>query len=419
MTKGLRLDEMEEGAIVEKPFNDDRNRLDPDDKVLLIIEDERSSAEMMCNFARERGFKCIIAESGEVGLHYADYYRPNAIILDIGLSGIDGWEVMARLKENPGLRHIPVYFLSATEGAQEAMLQGAIGFLSKPVSIEKVEEAFVKINRMISKKVSRLLVVEDDKVQAEAIKKLVGNGDVLTTIVTSGKKALIELKTGEYDCMILDLGLEDMTGFELLDEIQKCRISVTVPVIVYTGRELIRDEEEKLRKYTESIIIKGAKSPERLLEESALFLHRVEADLPSHHIEKMLRVHPKDSIFKDKMILVVDDDMRNVFALTSLLEDKGVQVIVARDGLESLEKLAVHKGIDLVLMDIMMPKMDGFEAMSRIRQQAEYKELPIIALTAKAMKGDRTKCIEAGANDYLAKPVNTDKLISILKVWLY
>jgi CheY-like chemotaxis protein len=247
----------------------------------------------------------------------------------------------------------------------------------------------------------------------------VGNGDVLTTLVNTGKKALAELRTGEYDCMILDLGLEDMTGFELLDKIHSREVKTTVPVIVYTGCDLTREQEEMLRKYTESIIIKGVKSPERLLEESALFLHRAEANLPEQHLEKLRRVHPKDGVFAGKMVLVVDDDMRNVFALTSLLEDKGVKVIVARDGFESLDKLAVHKEIDLVLMDIMMPKMDGLEAMSRIRKQPEHKELPIIALTAKAMKGDRSKCIEAGANDYLAKPVNTDKLISILKVWLY
>lgn len=276
-----------------------------------------------------------------------------------------------------------------------------------------------KIKSIITKQVSRLLVVEDDKVQAESIKQLVGNGDVVTTIVSTGKKALEELGTGEYDCMILDLGLEDMTGFDLLDILRSREHGITVPVIVYTGRDLAREEEEKLRKYTESIIIKGVKSPERLLEESAIFLHRVEANLPEHQIEKLRRVHPKDGVFIDKTILVVDDDMRNVFALTNLLEDKGVKIIVARDGLESLEKLALHREINLVLMDIMMPKMDGFEAMSRIREQPVHKDLPIIALTAKAMKGDRSKCIEAGANDYLAKPVNTDKLISILKVWLY
>ncbi len=408
-----------ERPVAQKQGPDDGSRFFPDDKVVLIIEDDKKSAEIMCDFAREYGFGSIVAESGEKGLHYADYYRPSAILLDIGLPGIDGWDVMARLKENPGLRHIPVLFVSAANGGQEAMQQGAIGFLEKPVSVGKVEEAFKKINSVITRQVSRLLVVEDDKVQAESIKNLVGSGDVQTTIVRSGMRALAELETGEYDCMILDLGLEDMTGFELLDKINGREVSVTVPVIVYTGRDLTREEEESLRKYTESIIIKGVKSPERLLEESALFLHRVEANLPEHQIEKLRRFHPKDGVFQEKTILVVDDDMRNVFALTNLLEEKGVKVVVARNGYESLEKLAQHKEINLVLMDIMMPKMDGFEAMSRIREQAVYKDLPIIALTAKAMKGDRSKCIEAGANDYLAKPVNTDKLLSILKVWLY
>ncbi len=408
--------------VAQHQVHDDKNRLNPDDKVLLIIEDDRKSAEIMCDFAKEHGFAGIVAESGEKGLHYADYHQPSAILLDIGLPGIDGWEVMARLKENPELRHIPVHFVSAAtdrQGSQEALRQGAIGFLAKPVTVEKVEEAFKKINSVITRKVSKLLVVEDDKVQAESIRNLVGSGDVLTTIVRSGKKALVELENGEYDCMILDLGLEDMTGFELLDKIHNREVGITTPIIVYTGRDLTREEEEMLRKYTESIIIKGVKSPERLLEESALFLHRAEANLPEHQIEKLRRFHPKDGVFQDKTILVVDDDMRNVFALTNLLEDKGVKVVVARDGFESLEKLSLHKEINLVLMDIMMPKMDGFEAMSRIREQSAFKDLPIIALTAKAMKGDRSKCIEAGANDYLAKPVNTDKLISILKVWLY
>ncbi|MGB3225503.1 MAG: response regulator [Desulforhopalus sp.] len=399
--------------------NDGSDRFDPNDKVLLIIEDDKKSARIISDCAKEHGFRYILAESGEKGLHYADYYRPSAIILDIGLPGIDGWEVMARLKENPGLRHIPVHFISAAEGIQEAMQLGAVGFLSKPITLESAQAAFSKIKSIITKQVSRLLVVEDDKVQAESIKQLVGSGDVVTTIVSTGKKALEELETDEYDCMILDLGLEDMTGFDLLDILRSREHGITVPVIVYTGRDLVREEEEKLRKYTESIIVKGVKSPERLLEESAIFLHRVEANLPEHQIEKLRRVHPKDGVFLGKTILVVDDDMRNVFALTNLLEDKGVKIIVARDGFESLEKLALHREINLVLMDIMMPKMDGFVAMSRIREQPVHKDLPIIALTAKAMKGDRSKCIEAGANDYLAKPVNTDKLLSILKVWLY
>lgn len=388
-------------------------------KTLLIIEDDATFAAVMRDFAEERGFTCILAETGETGLHYADYYRPDAIILDIGLPGIDGWEVMARLKENPSLRHIPVHFMSAADRAMDALRQGAVGFLAKPVTMEKVEEAFTRIRKIIMKPVSKLLVVEDDKVQAESIKTLVGNGDVVTTLVSTGREALVELQSGEYDCLILDLGLSDMTGFELLEQIRGCEVCARVPVIVYTGRDLTRQEEENLRKFTESIIIKGVRSPERLLDESALFLHRVEANLPEHQKEKIRLNHRQEEVFEDKTILVVDDDMRNVFALTNLLEEKGVKILVARDGLESLERLEQHREIDLVLMDIMMPKMDGLEAMRRIREKPEFRELPIIALTAKAMKGDRTKCIEAGANDYLAKPVDTDRLISILKVWLY
>jgi tubulin-specific chaperone A len=403
----------------EGGLDDDQKRLNPDDKTLLIIEDDANFAGVMRDFARERGFKCILAESGETGLHYADYYKPDAIILDIGLPGIDGWEVMARLKENPGLRHIPVHFMSAADSAMDALRQGAVGFLAKPATIEKVEEAFARIKNIIMKPVSRLLVVEDDKIQAESIKTLVGNGDVATTLVSTGREALVELQSGEYDCLILDLGLSDMTGFELLDRIRDCEVCSRVPVIVYTGRDLTREEEENLRRFTESIIIKGVRSPERLLDESALFLHRVEANLPEHQKEKIRMGQRQEGVFEEKTILVVDDDMRNVFALTNLLEEKGVKVVVARDGLESLERLARNKDIDLVLMDIMMPKMDGLEAMRRIREKPEFKDLPIIALTAKAMKGDRAKCIEAGANDYLAKPVDTDRLISILKVWLY
>lgn len=398
---------------------DDRKKLKGSAKSLLVIEDDRLCAGVILDFARERGFSCILASSGEEGLHFADYYKPDAILLAIGLPGIDGWEVIERLKESSSLRHIPVHFMSVADYSMEALRKGAVGFLPKPVSVENIEEAFVVIEQVLTKGVSRLLVVEDDRIQAESIKSLIGNGDVVTTIVATGGDALRELESGKYDCMILDLGLEDMSGFELLDKVGVCPVCSKVPVIIYTGRDLSRKEEEKLRKYTESIIIKGAKSPERLLDESTLFLHRVEADLAVHQKEKISKVRRKDSVFENKTVLVVDDDMRNVFALTSLLESKGVRVVVARDGLESIEQLEKHTEINLVLMDIMMPKMDGIEAMLRIRKQPKYMEIPIIALTAKAMKGDRAKCIDAGANDYLAKPVNIDKLVSILKVWLY
>lgn len=403
-----------EGAV-----SDDRKSVCPEDRSLLIIEDDRKFAAILRDFAREHGFKCIIAENGETGLHFADYYQPSAIILDIGLPGIDGWAVMERLKEDPNLRHIPVHFMSASDKSLDAMRRGAIGFLTKPVSIEKVEEAFAKIENILTKSVRKLLIVEDDSIQRESIRQLIGGNDIETTTVATGKEAFNELCRGEYDCMILDLGLSDMSGFELLAKIRNDRNCAKVPVIVYTGQDLSLKEEDELREYTESIIIKGVKSPERLLDESALFLHRVEANMPVDKQRMLKLVHDKEAVLEGKTILLVDDDMRNVFALSSVLEEKGLNIIVARNGIESLEKIQEHKEIALVLMDIMMPKMDGYEAMRKIREDERLKKLPIIALTAKAMMGDRAKCIEAGANDYLAKPVDTDKLLSMLRVWLY
>jgi len=396
---------------------DDRKEIRSGDKSLLIIEDDPNSAKIMRDFSRERGFKCIIADDGETGLHFADFYKPSAIILDIGLPGIDGWTVLERLKANTELRHIPVHFMSAADSSLDAMRMGAIGFLTKPVTLEKVEETFSKIENIITRPVRKLLVVEDDEVQSQSIRELIGNGDVETEIVPTGAQAYEALTTRHFDCMILDLGLEDMSGFELLDQIRKNPDCSNLPVIVYTGRDLSQEEDRQLRQYTDSVIIKGVKSPERLLEESALFLHRVEADLPKEKQNMLRLVHDKEKVLAGKTVLLVDDDMRNVFALSSVLEDKNMNIIIARDGVEGVEKTKGHPEIDIILMDIMMPKMDGYEAMEEIRKT--HKDLPVIALTAKAMKGDKNKCIEAGANDYLAKPVDTDKLISMLRVWLY
>ncbi|SIO12135.1 response regulator [Halodesulfovibrio marinisediminis] len=398
---------------------DDRAVITPDSRSLLIIEDDWNFAKIMRDFGRERGFQCLVAEDGESGLYFADYYKPSAIILDVGLPGIDGWTVMERLKDNPELRHIPVHFMSANDNSLDALRMGAIGYLSKPVTMEHVEDAFSALEDVISQPVRNLLLVEDDKIQCQSIQELIGNDDVKITDVATGREAYEELSKGSYDCMILDLGLEDMSGFELLEKIRVSDTSMRVPVIIYTGRDLTRDEEKQLSKYTESIIIKGVKSPERLLDETALFLHRVESNLPQEKRQMLKMVHDKESVLSGKKVMVVDDDMRNVFALSSVLEDRNMDVIVAKNGLECLEKLEELDSIDCVLMDIMMPKMDGYEAMTEIRKNPQYAKLPIIALTAKAMKGDRSKCIDAGASDYLSKPVNTDKLISMMRVWLY
>ena len=326
---------------------------------------------------------------------------------------------MDRLKSNPELRHIPVHFMSAADETLDAMRMGAVGYLTKPVTLDAVNKALARIEGVLSKPVKRLLVVEDDKLQRESIRELIGNGDVETVAVETGEEAYEMLETETFDCMILDLGLKDMSGFELLRRIRNDGVAGRLPIIVYTGRELSREEEEELSRHAESIIIKGARSPERLLDETSLFLHRVEANLPEDKQRMLRMVHDKEAMLAGKKILLVDDDMRNVFALSSALEAHGMEVAIARNGREGVEKLSANPETDLVLMDIMMPEMDGYEAMRAIRKRKRFQDLPIIALTAKAMKGDRNKCIEAGASDYMAKPVDTDKLFSLLRVWLY
>jgi len=322
-------------------------------------------------------------------------------------------------KENPETRHLPVHFMSGRDKSSEAMKKGAIGFLTKPISVEEINGAFTKIENYISKPVKKLLVIEDDNDMRKAIVELIDDSDISITSVLSGNQALDQMKKEDFDCIILDLGLKDISGYELLKKIGKKGSNQTIPVIIYTGQELSREDEEKLSKYSDSIIIKGIKSPERLLSETTLFLHRVESNLPEEK-QKMLKVvHHQEDSMKEKKVLIVDDDMRNVFALSSLLEERNMKIVVGRNGKEGIEKLEQNPDISVVLMDIMMPEMDGYEAMRQIRKNPKYKKLPMIALTAKAMQGDRDKCIEAGASDYLTKPVDTEKLISLLRVWLY
>ncbi len=388
--------------------------------LILIIEDDADFSSVLDGLARDKGFDTLVSADGEKGLHYADYYQPDAILLDVGLPGIDGWEVMDRLKENPQTRHIPVHFISGADKPMDALKMGAIGFLSKPVNLETLNEVFNRIEKMVAHPVKKLLIVEDDEIMRNSIVELIGGQDVQSVPVASGKEACEMLAKESFDCVILDLGLRDMSGFDLLEKIRKNKDAQRLPVIIYTGKDLSRQEEERLQKYADSIIIKGVKSPERLLSETTLFLHRVEAQLPEEKQKILHRVHhDKEEILKDKLVLVVDDDMRNVFALSSVLEEKGMNIIVGRNGREGIEKLQAQPEIDLVLMDIMMPEMDGYEAMQRIRKMDAFKKIPIIALTAKAMKDDRNKCIAAGANDYLSKPVDSDKLVSLLRVWLY
>lgn len=398
---------------------DDRSHLSPGDKSVLVIEDDAPFATILRDLSREKGFKVLMAGDGETGLYLADYYRPSAIILDIGLPGMDGWAVMARLKDNPDTRHIPVHFVSALEKKLDAMKMGAIGYLTKPVSMDNLEDTFASIENAISRPMKQLLVVESDEAQQRKISDLVGNGDVTITAVFTGQDALDQLKSRGLDCIILDPALPDMPGSEFLRRLLADDELPQVPIIIYTGKALTDEEEMTIRQYADEIVIRGAKSPERLLDDITLFLHRTEAGLPEDKQRILRMIHDKESILKDKKVLVVDDDMRNVYALTNILENKGIIVRAAKDGKEALKSLDENSDVDLVLMDIMMPDMDGYEATKRIRKLSKFKQLPIIALTAKAMKGDKMKCIEAGANDYLAKPVDSERLLSMLRVWLY
>jgi CheY-like chemotaxis protein len=315
-------------------------------------------------------------------------------------------------------RHIPVHIISAAERSETALQMGAIGFLQKPAKLEDLQGAFKKLQDKVAAEVKNVLVVEDDAVQRMSICKLISGSDIETTAVGTAGEALELLKTKTFDCMIVDLMLPDLSGYELLERLTATDKQSYPPVIVYTGRDLTRDEEEKLRKYSKSVIIKGAKSPERLMDEVSLFLHRVESKLPQERQVMMAELRKREQVFENRKILIVDDDVRNIFALSSALEHRGAKIVVARNGKEALQKLEGEPGVDLVLMDIMMPEMDGYQAMEKIRGNSKWSKLPIIALTAKAMRDDQEKCLSAGANDYLAKPIDLDKLFSLMRVWM-
>jgi signal transduction histidine kinase/DNA-binding response OmpR family regulator len=397
---------------------DDRENIGLDDKSILMIEDDQKFSKILMELAQEKGFKCIITGNGETGLQFAEQYQPNAIILDVGLPHLDGLAVMERLKDNIHTRHIPIHVISAAERQLEAKKMGAIGYLHKPINMEQLEEALVQIGKFITRKVKNLLVIADSESHQQNILSLVKTEDVDIRVAVTIKSALLHLKTARFDCIILDLDVEQHSGSKLLDEILEAGFSQT-PVISYTNRDLTQEEETLLSQCMDRLPVKLVKSPERLLDETTLFLHQIEANLPKDKRNMLQMIHDKTLILKEKKVLIVDDDMRNIFALATVLEEYDMEIIKASNGNEALEKLEAHPQIAIVLMDIMMPEMDGYEATRQIRAQEKFRKLPIIALTAKAMKGDRAKCIEAGANDYLSKPVDTEKLISLMRVWLY
>ncbi|ABB32861.1 multi-sensor hybrid histidine kinase [Geobacter metallireducens RCH3] len=398
---------------------DDREKLRPGERSILIIEDDLSFAAILMDMVRDRGFPAMVAGDGESGIALADHYLPSAIVLDVMLPHIDGWGVMKCLKDSLRTRHIPVHFLTCLEDRQKALTMGAIGFVTKPVNSAQLDEVFSTIEHSLAKSVRKLLIVEDDRNEAKSMEALLGVRDVAITVTATGSEAMGLLAVEPFDCIVLDLGLSDMSGFEVLEKIQSLDESRRIPVIIHSGRDLSREDEQRLRNYAESIIIKGAKSPERLLNEVSLFLHLVESGMGPEK-KRMIRAALDDeALLEGKKVLIVDDDMRNIFSLSSVLAEKKMIVLEAENGREALERLNGEPGIDVVLMDIMMPEMDGFAATRAIRKDPRFARLPIIALTAKAMKGDRDECLKAGASDYIQKPVDADKLLSLLRVWLY
>jgi len=398
---------------------DDRLTTQPGDKSLLIIEDDPIFAKILVQMAGDKGYKAITAGNGRNGLLAAKEYRPRAIILDLGLPDIDGVSVLENLKNDLATRHIPVHIVSASDKSSLPLLKGAVGYLTKPATRENLEQIFTQFDQLLQGGVKKLLIVDDDPVSLANLRNLLKHQGIEIHAAATGTEAHQLLTTQPFDCIILDLGLPDMTGFDLLARLDQAGESPSVPVIVYTGRELTEGENEALRKYARTVVVKGVASNERLLDEVSLFMHSMTSSLPPDQQDVIRMIHDRDQILRDKKILLVDDDMRNTFALSGLLQKFGIRVVMAGNGRQALEKLAKEDDIDLVLMDIMMPVMDGYQATRRIRQLDRFRDLPIIALTAKAMPEDRQLCLEAGANDYLAKPIEQERLLSLLRVWLY
>jgi CheY-like chemotaxis protein/signal transduction histidine kinase/HAMP domain-containing protein len=398
---------------------DDRAILRPGELSLLIVEDDLHYAGVLRDMARMAGFRALVAQRGADALRLAADYHPTAITLDIFLPDMLGWTVLARLKQSPDTRHIPVQIVTIEEERHHSMERGAYSYLAKPATTESIQTALERIKQFSLPRVKKLLVVEDDEAASMSIEELIRHDDVEIERVSTGEEALKCMRTGAFDCVVLDLRLPDMNGFELLDQVKAEPALHDLPIVVFTGKDLSADEEARLLKVAKSIIIKGVQSPERLLDETALFLHRVVGNLPPAKREMLRALHQSDESLLGKKVLVVDDDVRNIFAISSILERHGMNVVTANNGQEAIDRVEAEEDVAMVLMDIMMPGMDGYETMRSIRTRPELRSMPIIALTAKAMKGDREKCIEAGASDYIAKPVHTDQLLALLRQWLH
>ncbi len=402
-----------------EPIPDDRVDIQPGDFILLIVEDDPHYARILIDLARDKGFKALLAMRGDDALNLAKQYQPTAVSLDVFLPDMLGWNVLSQLKQNPLTRHIPVQIVTLDEDRQHGLARGAFSFVTKPTTREGIADALSRIKDFAQPRRKRLLVVEDNQAEQMSIRELLGHDDIEIVNASTGDEALSLMKNQICDCVVLDLRLPDMSGFEVLERMRSDHSLADVPVVVFTGRELSAEEDAQLHTMARSIVVKGVESPERLLNETALFLHRVITDLPAEKQQMLEQLNSSDEDLVGRTVLLVDDDPRNIFALASALERRGMNVLTATTGLEAITLIEETPSLAIVLMDIMMPEMDGYQTIERIRQDRAYRRLPIIALTAKAMKGDREKCLEAGASDYLAKPVNTEQLLSALRMWLH
>jgi CheY-like chemotaxis protein len=405
-------------AKADEIVADDRASVRDGDNVFLIVDDDAHYARVLLGLARDKGFKGVVANRGKSALQLARQYRPTAITLDVFLPDMLGWTVLNNLKLDPATRHIPVQILSVEEERQHGLSHGAFSYLVKPATTEDLEAAFDRIKTYVTPHQKRLLVIEDNDIERQSIIELLIHDDIEIVAVATGSEALKAL-ADPFDCCVVDLRLPDMTGFELLDRIQADPALANLPVVVFTGKALSDEEETRLRVVAKSVVLKNVQSPERLFDETAFFLHRVVSDLPEPKRQLLERLHGSNDALRDRKVLIVDDDVRNIFALSTVLENHDMQVLSATTGRQAIDLIEGTPDLGVVLMDIMMPDMDGYETMREIRRTAKFRNLPILALTAKAMKGDREKCLQAGASDYIAKPVKTNQLLSLLRVWLY
>ncbi len=403
-------------AITESTL-DDRDHLVAGKRTLLVIEDDPKFAMILRDLARELGYQVLVAITADEGVELAMRHRPDGILLDVQLPDHSGLTVLERIKRQPSIRHVPIHMLSVEDHTRRSLELGAVGYLLKPASRDELVGAIRRIEDRTSHHVRRVLVVEDDPVQADALRQLLRGTSAEITATPTVREALAQLAGTTFDCVVMDLRLADGTGFELLEKMTEDERITFPPVIIYTGKALSDEEEERLRQYSSSIIVKGARSPERLLDEVTLFLHQVEADLPQDRQRQLVEVRSREALFEGRTVLIVEDDVRNVFALSSVLEPRGLKTVIARNGREALDALAKTR-VDLVLMDVMMPEMNGIDATKAIRANPAWKDLPVIALTAKAMADDRQACLDAGASDYLSKPIDVDMLLSLLRVWM-